>query len=69
MSFDVTGTKVTIQGYLSLSKTPVSLKTMWKAFREQGERLLLELGSIIVGPNLSPPQPSAFIMEVLDEFE
>lgn len=44
MTVDTTGTKVTLQGDQSLSKTPVSLKTMLKAFREQGEGFLLGNG-------------------------
>lgn len=48
MRFQVGETVVTLQGDPSLSKALVSLKTMIKAFRESGEGILLELGSLSV---------------------
>ncbi|KAL2503468.1 Transposon Tf2-8 polyprotein [Abeliophyllum distichum] len=46
MKFQVGRTSVTLQGDPSLSKTLVSMKSMIKAFRENGEGVLLELGNI-----------------------
>ena len=43
MKFQVGYTAMTLQGDLSLSKTLVSLKSMMKAFCENGESVLLEL--------------------------
>ena len=49
MKFSVGGISVTLQGDPSLSKTLVSLKSMVKAFKGGGERVLLELGALVAG--------------------
>ena len=46
--FQIGGIAVTLQGDPSLSKTLVSLNTIVKAFKENGEGMLLELGTMVV---------------------
>ena len=46
MKFQVGGMVVSLQGDPSLSKTLVSLKAMMKAFKENGEGVLLEIGKV-----------------------
>ena len=46
MKVRVGGTTITLYGDPSLSKTLVTLKSMMRAFRENGEGVLLELGSL-----------------------
>lgn len=46
MKFQVAKSAITLQGDHSLSKSLVSMKSMLEAFQENGERILLELGSI-----------------------
>ena len=57
-----------LQGDPSLSGSLISLKAMWKAIREQGEGLLVELGCIGVteeeNGNMVPP----IIQKVLDHY-
>jgi len=60
---------VTLQGDPSLSKTLVSLKVMMKAFRENGEGVLLELGMVAAEFNEFQVETPFFLEEVLAEFE
>jgi len=48
MKFQVGDMVVTLQGDPSLSKTLVSLKAMVKTFKEEGERMLLELATLAI---------------------
>lgn len=68
MTLNISGTKVLLQGETSLSKTLVLLISMWKAFQEQREGMLLELGNIVVETNCSPSQSPTMIVEILEEF-
>ena len=56
IQFQVEGVTVTLQGDPSLSTSSVSLKAMWKALREQGKGVLVELYSI--GLVEHPPEPN-----------
>ena len=46
MRFQVGGVSVILQGDPNLSTFVVSLKALWKAVRQQGEGVLVELGYI-----------------------
>ena len=46
MKFQVGGISVILKGDPNLSTSLVSLKTLWKAIRRQGEGVLVELGCI-----------------------
>lgn len=48
MRFRVGGVAVSLQGDPGLCNSLVSLKAMWKALKDQGEGVLLELGCIEV---------------------
>ncbi|XP_052202680.1 uncharacterized protein LOC127808263 [Diospyros lotus] len=69
MKFQVGGLAVTLQGDPSLSKSLVSLKAMMKAFKENGEEMLFELGMMAVEFNESQVEVLSFLKEVLAEFE
>ena len=66
MLFQVGGVMVLLLGGPTLSASLVSLKVMWKALREQGDEILLELGSI---RNLNCPSDTnipVFLQRVMD---
>ena len=46
MPLKLGGISVLLQGDPSLSNSLISLKVMWKAIRDQGEGVLVELGCI-----------------------
>lgn len=48
MKFQIGGISMTLQGDPSLSKTLVTLKAMMKAFKREGEGVLLEFGNLEV---------------------
>ena len=48
MRFQVGGISVILKGDPNLSTSLVSLQTLWKAIRQQGEGVLVELGCIEV---------------------
>ena len=51
MKFKIEGVIVTLQGNPSLCKSQVLLKAMMKAFKDQGEGGLVELGCLGVEPS------------------
>lgn len=65
----VIGVTVALQGDPSLSRASVSMKSMIKVLKAQGEGVLLELGSIMVQNNSDNADPPAQVKEVLKEFQ
>lgn len=63
------GVTINLQGDPSLSKISVSLKSIWKAFKEHEEGLLLELKIITVSPIPSLHRLPAIIEELLEEIK
>ena len=55
-----------LQGDPTLSTSLISLKAMWKALRERGEGVFVELGSIEVPP--PDPNIQALVQKILDQF-
>ena len=68
MRFQKGGVSILLQGGTNLSTSLVSLKAMWKALREIGEGILLELGNI--GVMELPLESSTLtpIQRILDQF-
>ena len=69
MTFQLGGIDVTLQGDPSLSKALVSLKAMMKAFKKNGERVLLEIGKVIAELNELQVGLPRGLEKVLAEFE
>ncbi|KAL2480924.1 putative mitochondrial protein [Abeliophyllum distichum] len=67
MRFQVGETIVMLQGDPSLSKTLVSMKSMIKAFREKGEGVLLELGSITADFNEAQGPAETVVLVFFDD--
>lgn len=68
MTFMVARVKVKIKGDLGVSNASVSLKSMLKALKSQGEGAILELGSIAVQFMKGCQKTPDMILEVLREF-
>ena len=69
MRFHVGGVSMIIQGDPSLSTSLVSLKTLWKAIRQQGEGILVELGCIKVMETEVRPEIPIPVQKVLNQFQ
>ena len=69
MKFQIGGITVTLQGDPSLSETLVSLKAMVKAFRENGEGMLLELGTMATKIKEAQGEALVMLKGVLAKFE
>lgn len=59
MTFNIASVKVTLDS--SLSRTSISLKSVLKAFRAQGEGVLLELGNVSIKAEATLSNPLAII--------
>ena len=69
MRFKVGGVSMILQGDPSLSTSLVSLKSLWKAIRQQGEGVLVELKYIEVMENDSEFEIPNPIQKVLNRFQ
>ena len=67
--FQVGGISVILKGDPNLSTSLVSLKTLWKAKRQQGEGVLVELGSIGVMESKIETKIPSSIQAVLAQFQ
>ena len=69
MKFRVGARALTLQGDPSLSKILVSLKAMMKEFRRNGQGMLLELGTLVVGQTPNQWEIPSEICGVLAKFD
>lgn len=65
MQFKVEGKTVLLQGDSSLFKSQVSLKTLMKPFKEEGQGVLFELGSMGVQCDETLLAPPGILRNVL----
>ncbi|KAJ9544173.1 hypothetical protein OSB04_023880 [Centaurea solstitialis] len=70
MKFTVAGRTVTLKGNPALGRSLVSLKAMSKILQQEGQMILVELGSCLLSKEESQePQTPPEIQSVLSEFE
>ncbi|KAJ9552227.1 LOW QUALITY PROTEIN: hypothetical protein OSB04_016272 [Centaurea solstitialis] len=70
MKFPVAGRTVTLKGDPSLGKSLLSLKAMSKIIQQEGQAILVELGSCLLSKEEEQePQVPTEVQAVLDEFE
>ena len=69
MKFQLGGISVILQGYPTLSTSLVSLKALWKAIRDHGEGVLLELGNIGVVEQTVDTNIFESIQLILDQLQ
>ncbi|KAJ9540003.1 hypothetical protein OSB04_026509 [Centaurea solstitialis] len=70
MKFTSAGRTVTLRGNPALGKSLVSLKAMSKIIQQQGQAILIELGSCLLSPKEEPDsQVPTTVQAVIGEFE
>lgn len=69
MKFNHNGTTVTLRGDPSLCNSPVSLKALWKALKDDGEGIIVEYGALQATTEKGSTVESIELEGILAEYE